>query len=417
LLGGYTYNGKGYKTRIATNAIAMPGLNSWLVNYNTVEGVNVAPKLWWRRDIDSSNSLSGQLAARYGFSNTHFNAIARLAYQHNNKAWQRKNWSVGVEGGKYVYQFNINSTVNNVFNTISTLFYGKNYLKLYEGLGGAAFVSRNYGNGFSWDARISYQQRIPVENTTNYTLIKNAEEKITPNTPAVAGASAWVKNDAAIIRVSASYQPGYTYTQLPDYKSPNGSRWPVFTASYEKGIPNIINSKSDFDKWRFGIKDQVDLKLLGDLKYDVAAGGFLNDNYVSMADMMHLADNQMTIAAPYMRSFQLAPYYRYSNTASLYGELHLEYYMKGLLTNKIPLLRQARWYFVLGTNTFYASQNNYYTEAFVGIDNLGYKIFRFLRVDVVQSWNSLKQPATGLRIGINLGGVIRVNTGNKDTWQ
>lgn len=418
LLGGYTYTSKGNKNKFSTNAVISSGFNSWLINYNTVEGVNVAPKLWWTHNIDTGKTLSGQLAARYGFSNTHFNAIARLVYKKENRAWKGRDWSVGIEGGKYVFQYDPQSSVNNLFNTVSTLFYGKNYLKLYEGAGGAAFVSRNYGNGFRWSAKIGYQQRIPLNNTTTNTLINGTSEKLTSNVPATPMAPVkWEENDAATIKLSASYKPGYTYTQYPDYKSPNGSRWPLFTLNYEKGIPNIINSKSDFDKWRFGVEDDISLKLLGSLVYDIAAGGFLNKNYVSLPDMMHVSGNQMTLAGPYLHTFQLAPYYRYSNTESIYGELHMEYYMKGLLTNKIPLLRQARVYFVLGTNTFYASQSNYYSEAFVGLDNIGYKLFRVLRVDLVHSWNSFNQPATGIRIGIRPGSLFSVNAGKADNWQ
>src|SRR5690606_5803291 len=106
--------------------------------------------------------------------------------------------------------------------------------------------------------------------------------------------------------------------------------------SYEKGIPGILNSKTNFDKWQVGIEDNIRLRLLGNLSYNIAAGGFLNTNYVSIPDLKHLAGNQVTLAAPYLHSFQLAPYYQYSNKENLYGELHLEYNMRGLLTNKLP---------------------------------------------------------------------------------
>jgi hypothetical protein len=84
-----------------------------------------------------------------------------------------------------------------------------------------------------------------------------------------------------------------------------------------------------------------------------------------------------------------------------------------LLTNKIPLLRQARWYLVTGTNTFFVNANNYYIEAFGGIDNLGYKAIRFLRVDFVYSWNSLNQQSYGIRIGIDPTAAIGISNGDK----
>jgi len=186
----------------------------------------------------------------------------------------------------------------------------------------------------------------------------------------------------------------------------------------KKGIPNIFNSKTDFDKWHFNIAGKFDLKLLGGLGYNVSVGGFLNKNYVSLPDMMHILDNQLVLAqSPYLSSFQLAPYYKFSNTSSLYSEAHLEYNMMGLLTNKIPLFKQARWYALIGTNTLYTGQNNYYTEAFVGLDNLGFGIYRIFRVDLVQSWDNTGDKHIGIRIGIKAGPGLNVAVRNSsDEW-
>ena len=106
-----------------------------------------------------------------------------------------------------------------------------------------------------------------------------------------------------------------------------------------------------------------------------------------------------------MQSFQFAQYYDFSNKEPFYGEAHIEYHLKGLLSNKIPLLRQARWYLLFGGNAFYARQSDYYAEAFVGIDNIGWKIVRGLRIDFVQSWDSYMKNNSGIRFGFNLPGV------------
>jgi len=83
----------------------------------------------------------------------------------------------------------------------------------------------------------------------------------------------------------------------------------------------------------------------------------------------------------------------------------VEYHLNGLLTNKIPLLRQARYYLLFGGNVFYAGRSDYYTEAFVGLDNIGYKFIRVLRVDFVQSWDSYMGHNSGIRFGLDIPGV------------
>ena len=205
-----------------------------------------------------------------------------------------------------------------------------------------------------------------------------------------------------MLHASVSYQPGFTYTQYPDYKIGSRSGWPVFTLTYDKGIPGILNSIVNYDKWRFTIRDDIRLRLAGSLSYNIGIGGFLNTDYVSIPDLMHLYGNRgIGYAAPYLSSFQFAQYYDFSNKKSLYEEVHLEYHLDGLLSNKIPFLKQAQWYLLFGGNAFYATDKTYYTEAFVGIDNIGYKLLRFLRVDFVQSWDSYMGRNSGIRFGLN----------------
>ncbi len=209
-----------------------------------------------------------------------------------------------------------------------------------------------------------------------------------------------------IVTAGISFKPGYTYTQYPDYKVANGSSWPRFSVEYQKGFAGIFNSATDFDKWNFSIADDMRLKLLGSISYNVSIGGFLNSRYVSLADMKHLNGMRgVGYAAPYMTSFQFAPYYLFSNVAPVYGEAHVEYHLNGLLSNKIPLLRQARYYLLMGGNAFYSDADHFYSEAFVGIDNIGWKLVRFLRVDFVQSWDSYSGRNSGIRVGINMRGV------------
>lgn len=402
-IGGVFYATKENKSTIRTNAL----LNG-LVTYNTVEGLVINPKVQTTHRVDSSSYIYTSGGVRYGLGNTHLNAYERLSYKKYDRTWLTRNWEAGIEGGKYIYQYNPNSTVAQIYNTVSTLFYGQNLLKLYERYTAAAFFNRNYGNGFSFSAKAGFQRRLPVNNTVYYSWASSDKLNFTDNVPAPLQTRLWEVHNAALVKASLSYKPGTHYVQYPKFKSPITSVWPLFTLSYEKGIPGILNSKVDFDKWRFSIEDYVNMKLLGSIEYNIAAGGFLNNKYASLPDMMHIADNELFLASPYVSGFQLAPYYMFSNTAKVYGEAHVEYNLNGLLTNKIPLLKKARWNMVTGNNTLYINPTNYYTEVFVGIDNLGFSIFRFLRVDVVRGWDYNRKTYTGIRIGIDGGALAGV---------
>jgi len=414
LLSGETFSSKEYKNTYTLNSVLI-GLNSEnMLNYNIVEGYNITPKLTLRHMIDTGKYLFANVAARYGFSNTHFNSVARLYVMTRDRKWLNSHWIYGVEGGKYVYQYSPENPVSEWFNTYSALLYKQNDLKIYERWDAAAFLAHNYGNGLNWFLKADYQQRLPLQNTTDYSFFKGDDGGFGNNAPPhlVQTATAWVKNDAALLHATISYKPGFTYTQYPDYKVANGSAWPRFTLTYDKGIPGIINSVSNFDKWRFFIRDEVSLHLLGILKYNVGCGGFLNSAYVSIPDLMHLyGDRGIGYAAPYLQSFQMAQYYDFSNKEPFYGEAHAEYHLNGLLSNKVPLLRQTGYYFVFGGNAFYARQSDYYTEAFVGIDNIGWKLVRTARIDFVQSWDSRMGHNSGIRFSFALPSPTGINKG------
>ena len=132
---------------------------------------------------------------------------------------------------------------------------------------------------------------------------------------------------------------------------------------------------------------------------------------VSVIDYTHFNGNQIILASPYLNSFQLASYYANSNTESLYATLNAEHHFYGLLTNKIPMFRRLKWYLVASTNMYYVNQNNNYIEASLGLENIGFKLFRFMRVDGVVGYSNFKMPMYGIRIGVN-GAVFQI--GNND---
>jgi hypothetical protein len=121
---------------------------------------------------------------------------------------------------------------------------------------------------------------------------------------------------------------------------------------------------------------------------------------VYIQDYQHFNGNQTIVASEFLNSFQLAPYYANSTTASFYATGHVEHHFNGFLTNKIPPFRQLNWFLVAGSNAFYVNRNNNYVEVFGGIEN----IFKLLRVDWVGSWMNGRYYQSGIRVG--LGGLL-----------
>ena len=389
------------------------------VQYNTVEGLVLNGEATFSRGFPSVNrELSFTPHVRYGFSNEHFNAYATLNY-HSRSNWRgitndagddassfRSN-NFSLSGGRRISQFNKGNPISPLFNSIYTLFFNHNYMKIYEN----KFLQFDYygtsQSGLKYTANLLYEDRMPLDNTTDFSIIKYDNKKFTPNYPYEKMDSQFVRHQALLAGITLSYQPGQKYVQFPNYRVPLGSKYPTFTLAYQKGFNKIFGSDVDFDKWNFSVTDDMNFKLAGQLNYRIDIGGFLNDKSVFIQDYRHFNGNQLIFASRYLYSFQIAPYYANSTTASFYTTLHAEHHFNGLLTNKIPLFKRLNWNLVAGTNAFYVNGNNNYVEVFGGIEN----IFKLFRVDVVGSYLNGKNGQVAVRVGLGglFGGKIRLN--------
>jgi hypothetical protein len=368
------------------------------IRYNTVEGVSVtANQSLSINPRGEHRNYTLETNTRYGFSNRHLNAYATFTIASKTAGF--RNRYLKLTGGKRLLQFNRDNPVAEGINTVYTLLRKRNYLKVYEAWTGKVEYNNNFESGLRLNVTATFENRIPVENTTDYAFFKKGRT-VLPNHPFELAGVSFSRHSAFVAEAMVSYQPGQQYIQFPTYKMPVGSQYPTFELRYSKGIPALFKSTANFDKWKLSVLDDVNLKLLGIFRYRIGAGGFINDRQVDIPDFTHFNGNQTFQSSEYLGSFQLAPYYRYSNTEKLYGLLHVEHHFNGFLTNKIPLLNKLKWNLVAGTNTFYINRNNYYVEAFAGLEN----ILKVLRVDLVTAAQA--QPGNRFGVRVGFGGVL-----------
>lgn len=384
------------------------------LQYNSVEGIVLNVQPYFNKYLRKwKQNLSIEPTIRYGLNNTHLNAYADVIFRSRDwdtdKKLKRETWR--FSGGKRVTQFNSESPITPLANTISTLWGGNNYMKIYENWYGSAAFSKRYENGLNIGISALYEDRMPLENTTHYTFVKKDTVRFTPNYPYEKIAAQFSRHQALQLSFNISIKPGQKYIQFPRSKVAIGSKYPTFSFNYTKGIKGLLGSDVDFDKWRFSISDDKNFKLAGLLKYKLSVGGFINTNKVYIQDFQHFNGNRFIGASEYVNSFQLAKYYAYSNTNSFFALGHLEHHFNGLFTNKIPFFKRLNWNLVGGSNAFYVNKTNNYFEVFGGIEN----IFKVLRIDVVTGFEYGRKGFTALRLGAGglIGGSIKANRGDR----
>jgi hypothetical protein len=368
------------------------------LEYNTVEGVTLKANASVNKYLPSwKTNFSFQPHLRYGFSNTHLNAWASINFRtreiEENKKIKRFSWNFA--GGKRVSEFNKENPLIPLINSIGILLYGQNYIKTYENWFGNITWSKRFETGLNLQLSTLWEDRIPIDNSTYFTFFKKDSGNITPNYPNEKIASQFTPHQAFVFYASLSFRPGQKYIQLPYNKISLGSKYPTFTLAYAKGVKSLLGSDVDFDKWKFTVADDKNLKLAGLIKYKLGIGGFLNRKQAFIQDYQHFIGNRSLAASEYVNSFQLASYYGNSTTASLFGFGHLEHHFNGLLTNKIPLFRKLSWNLVAGSNAFLVNKDNNYVEFFAGLEN----ILKLFRVDFVAAYENGKQGRTGIRVG------------------
>ncbi|HET6252435.1 MAG TPA: DUF5686 and carboxypeptidase regulatory-like domain-containing protein [Puia sp.] len=382
------------------------------VSYNTVEGFNVKLNASLSRALpNGKGTLTFSPHIRYGFHNTHLNPWAELEWRRRSFNWvgedassSRQTWF--LSGGKRVSQFNPDNPISEWVNALYTFWWRRNYMKIYENYFTQLSSTTRFDNGMRLNIKGWYEDRIPIANTTSYSIVKNGRS-FTPNYPVEQLDAPFPRHQAVLTSIDLQYQPGQRFIEFPDRKMSIGSKYPTLELQYEKGWNGVLGSDVNFDKWQFSLWDDVNLKLRGLLHYRFSAGGFLNTRSVYIQDYQHFNGNQTIFASEYLNSFQLAPYYANSTTASFYATGHLEHHFNGLLTNKIPVIRRWNWNLVGGANAFYVNGHNNYVEAFGGLEN----IFKLFRVDLVGSWLNGHYGQTGIRIGLGglIGGAFRKN--------
>lgn len=397
-LSGMLLTGQSFSKRKRRESLSFSSLLS-TIDYNTVEGgvINFSPVYRRRFDtgLDGRKSLLINPAIRYGFANRHLNPSVTVTYSSGKKYVN----TLSISGGRKVYQFNNNESISPRVNTIYTLLSEYNYRKIYEADYFRIGYGTGIGNGLTINGSLQFQNRYPLENLDDMTRWKDiAGRDFTPNYPVEITTTQMPRNKAAILSLGFSWTPGAGYIELPNRKISLGSKYPTISAAITKGIHGLLGSDVDYTKWRININDELNLKLAGQFNYRITMGGFFDAHKLYIPDYQHYLGNQTIFASQELNSFQLAPYYLYSNISGFQATAHLEYHLNGLLSNQIPGFRKLNWFFVGGVNALHISTFSNYYEVFGGIEN----ILKIIRMDVVQGFEKGGGRPSGFRITVPL---------------
>ena len=357
-------------------------------HFNTVQGWNVAPRLSYIQDDDDENSGKyWRLFARpnYGFSDNRFRITGGVQKQFNNKNKALLTLSGGVE----TKQINDREPISARLNDITSLFFNRNYLKLYERSFAKIAYQQELLNGIFLISDLTYEDRSSLINNTDQVITPNKDVDYTANNPRQPnnfGSFLFEEHQLFKLSLMARIRFGQKYMSYPNRKyTINNEKYPTLYLGYEKAFA-ASKSNYNFNQFKVSIRQNVNLGNKGEFGYNLNGGTFLNAEDIAFVDYRHFSGNQTRVGngMNYLQRFNLLPYYALS-TNKTYAEAHVEQDFKGWVLGKIPLLNKLNYNLVLGAHALYTEENKPYSEYSVGIDNLGFGKYRLLRLDYVVS--------------------------------
>lgn len=380
--------------------------------FNTVEGFNLIYrtslyKRWVIKDKTDSTkrSRTSRLEispiARYAFSRQLLTGKLRVEYRNQNQR-------ITLEGGRYVEQFNSDEPIHSFVNTLTSLFSGDNWMKLYE----QDFIDLKYRNRindkFTITSSWALSRRHELDNRSDYTFFSDNKENYRPNAPVnVETLNTGFEDNTAFtgaVGIEARPWQKYRIRNGNKYRIQNSS--PVLSFNYKKGFNGVFGSDVNYDLIEAGIRQQIKFGIRGTFDVNLKAGKFLNADKLYFMDYKHFLGNKTPIiTTDPVGSFRLMDYYLYS-TRDQFVSVSAHYHFRKFLITRIPMIRLMGVQENFFVNYLSTPSSKNFTEVGYGLDG----ILRIFRIEGAVAFTNGTYQDYGFRIGIS--SILSVNFGD-----
>jgi hypothetical protein len=370
------------------------------LSFNTVDGFvygfNFRISKSWK---DKNRSLGIYPDIRWAFSRQHL--LWRLNASYRIEGMKQKEFF--LRSGMTSRDIGSGGGINPLLNSITSLFFELNYMKLYE----SGYLTLGYrgeiANGLNIELRTGFERRKVLENTTDFSIINTGRE-YTDNIPGnrylMPGSDpvhALRDQDHADFSARLTYTPFSRYRIDKGRKIPAGSDWPTFSLSWEHGINDFRDPEfttTHYDLIRAEASQKKDIGAFSEFRWRIRTGGFLDNRNLTFFDFFHFNSQPIPVLInDYEDAFMNPDYYSLS-TPEFFGEAHVRYTTPYLLLKLLPglsntLMRENLSASFLGSRYWPA-----YTE-------LGYsmsEIFFMAEAGVYVGFENLKYSSFGAKI-------------------
>jgi hypothetical protein len=231
---GYTYHNS-YKNW----EISYTGIIRRLA-FNSVQAYHLSPGFYFTQyNANKTEYTTFGTDLSYGFAEKRFRATGTISHKFNNFSKR----IVTLKGGASIEQFNPENPINKIVNSISTLFFRDNYMKLYNN----SFLRLSYEeeviNGIYLYGTAEYTEKRPLVNNTTFSTLKNLYKPYTSNNPLLLynpatqynnDIHAFEKHHMFKTSIAARINFGQKYRTRPDGRQTiSNEKYPLLYVMYE----------------------------------------------------------------------------------------------------------------------------------------------------------------------------------------
>lgn len=387
-VGEVIYYGIGLRNDARKSTIQLPSL-AQLINFEVIGGFRLGPRGSYYRVFENGRRLWTSADFTIGLKNADLQGGASV--------WTRYNpyrlGDVSFRVARSFYAINSNDAYLNQLRISNFILHDYTH----------GFHRIELFNGFYVFTDAGFHDRKSLEEYDRTSVIN---EIIDEDDPVL-----FEDYQALITEMRLSYTPNQRFMSEPNQKVVLGSRYPTFTVAHKKGWNGVLTSDIDFDYLEFDISQNLILGMLGNSRYSLMAGKFVNSRDLRYVDMKRFRQSDPVLYSDPLHSFQLLDT---SLTATdLFLEGHYIHHFNGALINNIPLIKKLRIGTVAGAGIMWTRESNYrHEEIFAGLERvikLGPR--RRLRIGAygVISQSNFSPPRTDFKLSFDL-----IDTWKKD---
>ncbi len=338
------------------------------LRFNTVDGFVTGLSFSYSKPFKKrSISITPKIA--YAFNREVFMGSFSGGFSHSPS----RRAFLGISAGSESVDFNRESGINTFVNTVASLAFRTNYMKLYEHQYAEIYERFDIMNGFDCSMRLGYYNRTMLENSTDYSFYPKDKNTYTPNLPindTIFGKYN-PNHQAFIAKLSFSYTPEYYYRKFGDRKIMVSSKYPTFTLDSRFGIPEVAGSDVKFLQVEVGVKQSIKFGSSNKFSYKVGFGDFLMNDKIYFPDFKHFNTQEVPVmVGDFGNSFQFLEYYKHS-TSSSYAKGFMKLTSPFLALKYLPWVSNRMWNENLYASSLYTRGGKPYWELGYSMTEIG----------------------------------------------